>query len=42
MAVYSAAMDNEYEGTAIRVRYTWSGITATSAHWTQAFSPDGA
>lgn len=33
--------DDEYEGTPIRVRYTWSGITATSAHWSQAFSADG-
>jgi hypothetical protein len=33
--------DDEHEGTPIQVRYTWSDITATSAHWTQAFSADG-
>jgi hypothetical protein len=33
--------DEDYEGRAIKVRYTWSGITATAARWEQAFSPDG-
>jgi quercetin dioxygenase-like cupin family protein len=28
-------------GTLIRVRYVWSQITPTTAHWEQAFSPDG-
>jgi len=33
--------DDEYEGTPIRVRYTWSEITADHAKWDQAFSADG-
>ncbi|MEO6690019.1 MAG: DUF1579 family protein [Dokdonella sp.] len=27
-------------GKTVRVRYTWSRITPTSAHWEQAYSPD--
>jgi len=30
-----------FEGRSILVRYVWSNITAKSAHFEQAFSPDG-
>jgi hypothetical protein len=33
--------DDTYKGEPIRVRYIWSGITPTSAHWEQAFSTPG-
>jgi len=33
--------DDVYEGEPIRVRYVWSDITPTTAHWEQAFSADG-
>ncbi|HKA88206.1 MAG TPA: hypothetical protein VKE22_11085 [Haliangiales bacterium] len=33
--------DDTLRGKKIRVRVTWSNITPTSAHWEQAFSPDG-
>jgi len=33
--------DDTFGGKPIRVRFLWSQITPTSAHWEQAFSPDG-
>jgi len=33
--------DDVYDGQPINVRYVWSGITATTARWEQAFSTDG-
>jgi len=33
--------DDKLRGKPIRVRFTWSQMTPTSAHWEQAFSPDG-
>ncbi|HEY1330529.1 MAG TPA: hypothetical protein VGH10_03525 [Actinomycetota bacterium] len=33
--------DDTFEGRPFRVRYTWSDMTDTSAHWEQAFSMDG-
>lgn len=32
--------DDTLNGKPIRVRFEWSQITPTSAHWEQAFSPD--
>lgn len=33
--------EDVFEGRPIRVRFTWSAITATSCEWRQAFSADG-
>ena len=33
--------DDTLRGKPIRMRFVWSQITPTSAHWEQAFSPDG-
>jgi hypothetical protein len=32
--------DDTFNGKPVRIRFEWSKITATSAHWEQAFSPD--
>jgi hypothetical protein len=33
--------DATQDGKPIKARFIWSGITATAAHWEQAFSSDG-
>ena len=33
--------DDTFNDKPIKVRFVWSRITPTSAHWEQAFSPDG-
>src|ERR1700754_928942 len=32
--------DDEYEGKQVKVRFLWSEITPSTAHWEQAFSLD--
>jgi hypothetical protein len=32
--------DDTHEGRPVRVRYIWSDMSATTAHWEQAFSVD--
>jgi hypothetical protein len=33
--------DDQHEGKPVKLRFIWSGITATTAHWEQALSADG-
>jgi hypothetical protein len=33
--------DDTFAGRPIKVRFVWSKVTQRSAHWEQAFSPDG-
>ncbi|MFD1660385.1 hypothetical protein ACFSL4_19785 [Streptomyces caeni] len=33
--------DDTHDGTPVRCRFIWSGITSASAYWEQAFSTDG-
>lgn len=33
--------DEEWQGVPVRVRFRWSGLSSTTAHWEQAFSRDG-
>jgi hypothetical protein len=39
--VASFYADDTLRGKPIKVRFIWSNITPTTAHWEQAFSPDG-
>ncbi|MFC5785767.1 MULTISPECIES: hypothetical protein [Streptomyces] len=33
--------DDTHDGKDVRVRFVWSGISVTTAHWEQFFSVDG-
>ncbi|MEU9664237.1 hypothetical protein AB0E25_01390 [Streptomyces bobili] len=33
--------EDTYDGKEVRVRFVWSGVSATTARWEQAFSADG-
>ncbi|MEE1783840.1 hypothetical protein PUR71_13115 [Streptomyces sp. SP17BM10] len=33
--------DDEYDGSPVRARFVWSGVTTDAARWEQAFSADG-
>ena len=33
--------DDTFDGTPIRVRFVWSGVTTPTPRWEQAFSDDG-
>ncbi|MFE4671268.1 hypothetical protein [Streptomyces sp. NPDC056721] len=33
--------DATHDGKDVRVRFVWSGISVTTAHWEQFFSVDG-
>ena len=33
--------DDTLRGKPVRVRFTWSSVSTTQAHWEQAYSPDG-
>jgi hypothetical protein len=40
-AVGTFECDDTWEGTPIRVRYTWSDVDTANPRWEQAFSTDG-
>lgn len=33
--------EDTFDGEDVRVRFVWSGVSSTAAHWEQAFSVDG-
>jgi hypothetical protein len=38
---FAGYCDDVHEGTPVRVRFRWTGVSASTAHWEQAFSTDG-